>query len=424
MNSVVSRDQRIAVMLMASSMRGGGSEHQTALLLQHLNRERFEPHLFLLHRAGSGLDAVPEDVAIHSLPDGATEAAGWRLPGSALRRQSNAFWELARSASIDVIYDRTFHMTLIAGHPAARRTIPRVSTIVSPPHLALPSVERRFVGLKRLRLAKAYRDAYRVIAVSEAVKASALRYYRLPTEHVVTIRNPVDVDSLRSYQSKASEKNQDQKPQAEKSTRRLVCVGRMSEEKGQRQLIEGIIAMDRRWSQGEQPQASPRPKLEVRLLGDGPLRSELECRWQTYLLQSVRNSSSKIQVTFLGHVQPALHEIAASDALILPSHFEGMPNVVLEAMALGRSVIATRTGGTAEFQAAPAEPTCYWVPQSDPDGSGPEDFADAIENWLADEHGWTQRIANGDAVLRSNHALQTAISEIETQLVDASQSLR
>ena len=410
---MASRNRRVAVMLMASSMHGGGSEHQTALLLQHLDRERFEPHLFLLRREGHGLATLPNDVPVHTLPDHAIESSGWPIPGAALRKQARAFRDLVRSKSIDVIYDRTFHMTLIAGHRSASNSIPRVSTLVSPPHLALPSVEQRFVGLKRRRLAGAYRNSHCVIAVSEAVKNSAAQYYGLDAQQIATIPNPVDAEMLRQA---ASEDMKGTKSRDQTTTRRLVCVGRMSEEKGHRDLIEGIIALDRRLSQVASPDSKQAPVLELRLVGDGPLRSELESRWQHHSQQAASRATQHVRVTFCGHVQPALSEMAAADALILPSHFEGMPNVVLEAMALERNVIATHTGGTVELQHSSDLPTCYWMPPSDPVG-----LCGAIETWLSDEPGWQERIANANEVLRTNHALKKSVAAIEQRLLEASE---
>ena len=144
-----------AVLLMSSSMRGGGSERQTLLLLRHLDRARFAPQLYLTERAGDLLEQIPPDVPVHSY-DQAAPARGLYYPGRALAQQSRFLGQLLARESIAVIYDRTFHMTLVAAGPAKALAVPRVSTIVSPPDQALPLVEQRFVELKRRRLAQAY----------------------------------------------------------------------------------------------------------------------------------------------------------------------------------------------------------------------------------------------------------------------------
>jgi glycosyltransferase involved in cell wall biosynthesis len=80
--------------------------------------------------------------------------------------------------------------------------------------------------------------------------------------------------------------------------------------------------------------------IEVVIIGDGPRRAALE--------RFVENLKKSAPVHFLGKRDDARRLIAVFDALVLPSAFEGMPNVVLEAMAAGTPVIASRIPGTIE----------------------------------------------------------------------------
>jgi glycosyltransferase involved in cell wall biosynthesis len=84
------------------------------------------------------------------------------------------------------------------------------------------------------------------------------------------------------------------------------------------------------------------PNLRTLIAGDGPLRERLEARASAFhLLESGR-------VRFLGHRDDVPRLLAAADLLVLPSRFEGLPNVVLEAMRFRKPVVATRAPGTAE----------------------------------------------------------------------------
>ena len=107
------------VLFMISSMRGGGSERQTLMLLKHLDRSQFSPHLYVMERTGDLLSQVPTDVPIHSFEDVRKEPVVY-LPGGVMRQQIRHLKKLLSDESIDVIYDRTFHMTMIAG-PASRK---------------------------------------------------------------------------------------------------------------------------------------------------------------------------------------------------------------------------------------------------------------------------------------------------------------
>lgn len=107
--------------------------------------------------------------------------------------------------------------------------------------------------------------------------------------------------------------------------RRVVYVGRLSEEKGIRCLIDAWISWGR-----ESP--------ELLVVGDGPLREEME--------RAVRNANST-RITFVGQVESkdAQQYIARSKLLVVPSTcIEGFPLVVAEALALGTPTLVSDLG--------------------------------------------------------------------------------
>lgn len=372
------------VLLMVSSMRGGGSERQVLLLAQSLDRSRFQPHLYLTEAVGSFLDQVPDDVIIDSF-DTCPDPGGIYVPGRQLRRQTEFLKQVIERRQIDVVYDRTFHMSLIADKAASGRR--RVSTIVSPPHLALPLVEKRFVALKRRRLAASYRRSDVVVAVSRQAALSAESYYGLADGSVVVIKNPVDADALRAAAGSCKVDRPGQTT--------LVCVGRMTEEKGHADLIDALAIVRDRWPAGRLP-------LAVRLIGDGPQRASLEEQVETRRLVDV--------VEFVGPLENAAGEIASADALVLPSRFEGMPNVVLESMALGTPVIASRAGGTIELQRD--EATAFWAEPGDA-----YSLSNAILQFAADSEQASRHRDAASRLIHSEHDLHTTIKRVEDLLM-------
>lgn len=84
-----------------------------------------------------------------------------------------------------------------------------------------------------------------------------------------------------------------------------------------------------------------RPDVRTLIAGDGPLRSELEETAHAFTLDE--------KVKFLGHRNDVPRLLAAADLLVLPSRYEGLPNVVLEAMAYRKPVVATAAPGTTEL---------------------------------------------------------------------------
>ena len=113
---------------------------------------------------------------------------------------------------------------------------------------------------------------------------------------------------------------------------RVLCVGRLVPEKGQAILIEAIAELCHRG-------------LPIRLtvVGDGPSRQALEA------LATQRGLDG--QVTFTGALgeEEVIARYQDSDALCVPSFAEGLPVVLMEAMALGLPVVTTRISGIAEL---------------------------------------------------------------------------
>ncbi len=354
----------LTVLLMSGSMDGGGSERQTLLLAKHLDRQRFRPILYLRHRQGVLLDQVPTDVPIVTFDD--APATPWpRWPGRVGAHHSRYLQHILQQHQVDVIYDRSFQMTLAVAPAAAALQLPRVSTIVSPPAHMLPLLEPRYLSIKRRRLARAYAAAFQVIAVSHAVARSAAEYYNLPLQKIATIHNPIDIADTQRRAAATCQTAQLLQAQAAHSLPppiQLVCIGRLSEEKGQGILLQALRQLDDR---------SAAPPWHLWMVGEGPLRAALQQQAAAWGLSD--------RVTFTGHLTNPLPLLAAADALLLPSLFEGLPNVVLEAMCLGKPVVATNRGGTPEL--VDDGQLASLVPSGDTVA-----LADAIADLLADQH--------------------------------------
>lgn len=113
---------------------------------------------------------------------------------------------------------------------------------------------------------------------------------------------------------------------------RLVCVGRLCEQKGQLLLLEALKVL-----------AEHGIDFEMVLAGDGEMRGEVEKRIQEYGLQS------KVQITGWISGEQVKEHILASRAMVLPSFAEGLPVVIMEALALQRPVVSTYVAGIPEL---------------------------------------------------------------------------
>jgi glycosyltransferase involved in cell wall biosynthesis len=113
---------------------------------------------------------------------------------------------------------------------------------------------------------------------------------------------------------------------------RLVCVGRLCEAKGQLLLIEAVAQL-----------AGTGVEIELVLAGDGPVRAELENLIEHHGL------AARVRITGWISSSEVRAEILAARALVLPSFAEGLPVVLMEAMALRRPILSTYVAGIPEL---------------------------------------------------------------------------
>lgn len=114
--------------------------------------------------------------------------------------------------------------------------------------------------------------------------------------------------------------------------RRLVCVGRLCEQKGQLLILEALGAL-----------AAEGIACELVLAGDGPMRAALEGRIQALGLEG------SVRITGWISNETVRAEILGARVFLLPSFAEGLPVALMEALALGRPAISTSVAGIPEL---------------------------------------------------------------------------
>jgi len=163
----------------------------------------------------------------------------------------------------------------------------------------------------------------RIIAISAAVEA-ALRGARVAPERIIRIPSAVSLATLALVPARRLLRRR------RRSVPVVMAVGALTSEKGHATLIEAFALMHQRL-----------PSAVLVLLGDGPLRGELE--------SLARQRGVGARVHFRGDRPEAAGFIRAAHVLAQPSRREALGTAVLEAMALGTPVVACRTGGLVEL---------------------------------------------------------------------------
>ena len=306
----------MSVLLAESGRAMGGTERVVWELATRLPRERFDVTVWLPGAPGldelaaslEGLKVRVERVSeVESRWDWKGMFQTWR-------------WLKRRRPSL-------LHLHHV--WPASDRYLPSLAEAAGVKHLVLTE---HIVGqphsagqklLKRRELERA--DA--VTAVCGAVAESLVRDYGVPRERVRVVPNGADPPDEAAEHPAARRLRAGLGASALKPL--WVCAARLEEQKGHAVLLEALAEARRRGL-----------GFVVALAGDGSLRASLERRVAELGLTDC--------VRFLGMVEEIGPLLAAADAVVMPSRWEGLPLTLLEALARARPVVASAVGGIPE----------------------------------------------------------------------------
>lgn len=298
---------RKRILFLIPSLSAGGAERVFSILLRHLDRSQFELHLALLHAHGPLAREIPTDVIVHDL-----KAIRVRYALPALVK---LVWKLRP----DALFSTLGHLNLAL--IAAKPLIPRgIRLLVRETTMASVFLEEgtRHPQIWQWLYRRLYKHADWIVCPSDAVMEDLARF-SVPKEKLVRIYNPVDIQRIRKLAGENTTPFVGRGPH-------LVAAGRLSAEKGIDVLLNAMPAIVEAF-----------PKVCLSVLGEGPMEADL-VRLSTQLKLTSH-------VEFLGFQENPWCYMKYANLVVLPSRFEGLPNVVLEALALGTEVVATDCSG-------------------------------------------------------------------------------
>lgn len=305
------------------SLAGGGAERVMLTFARELDRERFRVFLFLLTDDGPLRPLIAPDIDVVVLDRPRIRAALPRLRSAFRRYRPDV-------AMTTMAY---LNMAVLALRPTLPRSTRHVVREANTPTAIIGRGVRGFAyrwGYRRL-----YRSAARVVAPAEFVRRELVDL-GVPEALTTVLYNPVNVDEIRGTAIA---------PRREAGPgRRFVAAGRITEQKG----FDRLVAMAAALGTDDQ----------ITVFGDGPLKLALEA-------DAARRAVTD-RISFAGFTDMLAPWIAGADAFLLPSRWEGLPNVALESLAVGTQVIATpEAGGIGEIRAK-APPGAVQLARSGP----------------------------------------------------------
>ena len=294
-------NKKLKITYIIPTLDRGGAERFFVDLIKNLDKETFEPSLILYKKGGEWLKEL-EALNIKVI-----------ILEKKQRLDLRNFFEIKKA--IEEIKPDIIHTQLggdiygvLAGRLAGVKKI--MTTEVN-----TNNDEGFFYNLvKRFSL----RYVNKIVAVSQAVKEETKRRYALNYKKLEIVYNGIELNRFKLAIRKF---NDHERPDFVFGT-----IGRLSEQKGQRYLIRALAK-------------SKNKKAKLFIAGEGELKSEFEAEIEALKLTK--------RVELVGRVV-APDFLARLDAFVLPSLWEGMGIVLVEAALSGLPIIATRVGGVSE----------------------------------------------------------------------------
>lgn len=332
--------RRLRVVHATTRLPVGGMENVVAQLAQRLPANRYQSSICCLEEA---------DRLGRELQDGGVDVT---VLGRHRNRDLGLLWRLAwhaRRERVDILHCHD-ELSWFYGGLAAR--LARVPIVIVTMHGRRPAISARHLFEQRILA----RGTARIVAVSDYLRKQVRAELRVSASQVVTIRNGIAMPTAPPD------------PSATERARRKLglpldsfvvgSVGELSEVKNFDLAIEAVAGL-----------LGALPHIRLVLVGEGPLRARLEA--------TVGDSGLAGAVHFAGVRRDIADVLPAFDVYLCSSNYEGISLSILEAMAAGRPIVATRVGGNPEI--IQDGETGLLVPERDP-----EAMARALESLAND----------------------------------------
>lgn len=353
------RPIRLAVLL--QDLEFGGTQRYATHLLRHIDRELFEPELWSLR---GGADMAPH-LDGTGIPITWLSQTSWVGPHSLFN-----LVRMIRTRRPDILYTLTVVPNIwgrLFGHLAG------VPSIVSGYRSLLPNQKERFL----------WRFSSRIICNAHVLKDIMIERIKVEPDRIAVVPNGVDTDFFRP------------EPRAGDPAPTAIYMGRLVDEKDPVNVLNGFKVA-----------AGIVPEARFILMGNGNLRSRLE--------RSIAADSLRDRIRVIPAESDIRSRLQQADIFAIGSKREASPNVVIEAMASGKPVVATAVGGIPEL--VQDGETGFLVEHGDSAG-----FGNALAKLLADPDLRRTMSEKARQRVMEDHSLETMVRRTEKVLLETVQ---
>ncbi len=302
---MILRNKKIRVYFLIPSLRGGGAEKVAIQIASRLNPVFFQSALVVGEKKGDYLSFLPPKLRIVDLHK--KRVRGILFP----------LIKLIKNEKPDILVSFMHHCNLVA----------ILSKILSGQKVKLIAAERNpieylskknFLFKLKLTIERLlYRSCTAILVSSKGMKKNVVKFLKFPAEKIKVIYNPIDIKNIlqKSHQSI------DHPWLNNKKIPVIISCGRLVPQKGFNNLIKAFSKLLKT------------RKAKLIILGQGAQKKSL--------LNLIERLKIKSSVDLVGFKKNPYALMARADIFVLSSMWEGMPNVLLEAMALGLPIVST-----------------------------------------------------------------------------------
>lgn len=288
----------------------GGAEKVTIRLLNELQQRGHQVTLVVRYDEGPAKENLSDAVRVVDM----------HLPKEGKLRKNllnvRYLMKLMKSQEYDVMVAIMSDMSQVAA--LSKWLCKSRMSLVSVVHSTISVEQMSFRGLRNRLMAFFDRQYDRVVAVSEAVRMDYVRCCGAAREKTVTVYNPIVDDAMIE---KAKQRPDHPWLAADRPFYTLLLAGRLSYPKNHPLILR---TLKRLRESGD---------YRLILLGEGELREEL--------VNLTRELGLEEWVDFHGYVKNPYGYMAFSDCVVLSSRYEGLPTVLVEALASGSRIVST-----------------------------------------------------------------------------------
>ena len=300
------------IVFVMPKLGGGGAERVVSTIIQHINKQKFECSLIVFDGNGDYQNDLPKGIDIKI------------LSGKSLISNVLALIKMLRKLKPNVVFSSMRSTSALLG--IIKLLLPSEVKLVLRENNT-PSVsiaESRYPWIWKAIYKSIFKNADTIICQSDYMINDFKNKFNFTGDNLVRIYNPVDIEMVKNRSQEGPS------PFPDSDKKNVVAVGKLTSQKGYDILLESFAFHKEK-----------NRNINLWILGEGKNYKQYKALSSTL---GINNN-----VHFVGRQENPFIWMKHADLFILSSRYEGLPNVLLEALCLGRPVVTTNhPGGTNE----------------------------------------------------------------------------